>query len=318
VVVAAIAVLLHVFVRQIDVVAVAVAVVVTWLVALAQAFMRPVRAAECASWADRHLGGESAYETYLEHRDAGGDAPAMQRLVAWIDSGARRSAERLASLPDDLHLRKPCAVAAVALLLAIVLLQVPIQTTASSSRTQAAAAGNGAASEREHGDSGAARTADLVAGNESTSSLTSDRGDTASRDLERTPAAAGVPRVDSETREASGGMNAGPAAEQAAAGGRDAGKTADTLADTGLTEAWQGEMATKLRELAAADQQPSNADPALAADYQPATTRQDSAAAAIAFEPAAAVAPEARSRMRLGPAEQAYVRSYFADSGATP
>jgi hypothetical protein len=318
VVIAAVAVLLHVFVRQIDAVSVAVSVVITWSVALAQAFMRPVRDAECASWADLHLGGESAYETYLEHRDTGGHAPAGQRLVAWIDSGARRSVERLASMPSDVHLRKPCAVAAVALLLASVLLQVPIQTTVGVSRTKAATATAGASSDRERRDSGAARMADLASDNGSTNSLTSERGDTTSGDDGRTPAAAGAADVGSEILEARSGTNAVAAAEQAAAGGRDAGKTADTLADTGLTEAWQGELATKLHELATTDKQPSDADPMLAAEYQPAATAQDSTATPTAFEPAAAVAPEARSRVHLDPAEQAYVRSYFADSGATP
>jgi hypothetical protein len=243
----------------------------------------------------------------------------MQRLVAWIDSGARRSVERLASMPGDVHLGKPCAVAVVALLLAVVLMQVPMQTTASMARgANAPAASAGASSERERGDPGAARNADPATGNDSMNALTAERSDTTTGDSERTPAPAGASADDSATREARSGTDAVPGAEQAAAGGRDAGKSADTVVDTGLTEAWHGEMATKLRELAAADQQPSDADPTLAADYQPAVTPQDSVAAETAFEPAAAVAPEARSRVRLGPAEQAYVRSYFADSGATP
>ncbi len=210
--------------------------------------------------------------------------------------------------------------AIVALLLAVVLMQVPMQTTASMARgANAPAASAGASSERERGDPGAARNADPATGNDSTNSLTPERGDTTSGDGDRTPAPAGASAEDSATREARGGTNAVPAAEQAAAGGRDAGKTADTVADTGLTEAWHGDMATKLRELAAVDQQPSDADPTLAADYQPAVDSAGSGPAAeTAFEPAAAVAPEARSRVRLGPAEQAYVRSYFADSGATP
>lgn len=319
VVVAAVAVLLHVFVRPIDVVAVAGAVVITWSIALAQASFHPVRDAECAAWADRHLGAESAYETYLEHRDAGIQTPALQRLVAWIDSGARRSVERLASLPGDLRLRKPFAVAAVALLLTAVLLQVPMQTPASAARgASAAAASAGATAEPERRDSASARNADRITGNDNSHSLPAERNDTTSAD-DRRAAAAGDPSADSTTRAAHSGPNTVPAGEQAAAGGQDAGQTADTLADTGLTEAWQGEMATKLREFGNTDQQLSDVDPTLAADYQSGATPQDAAIATVlAFEPAAAVAPEARSRMRLGPAEQAYVRSYFADSGAIP
>lgn len=316
VVVAVVAVLLHLFVRPVDPAAVAVAVAITWFVAMAQALVRPVRDAECASWADRHLGGESAYETYLEHRDAGGPAPAVQRLVAWIDSGARRSVGQLASMPGDVSLRKPLAVAAVALLLTTVLLQVPLQTTANVARTKAAATSAAASSERELRNSIGAQKADLAAGNDSASSVGVEQGDKTSSDGGRTPASADA--SGKESREGARGANAAPAAEQAAAGGRDAGQTADAIADTGLTEAWQGELATKMREFATTDQQPSEADTTLAADYQPATTPQDAAAMVIAFKPAAAVPPEARSRMRLDPAEQAYVRSYFADSGATP
>jgi cytoskeletal protein RodZ len=309
---------LHSLVRPIDVVAVAAVVVFVWFVALAQALVRPVPDAECASWADRHLGGESAYETYLEHRDAGGPAPAVQRLVAWIDSGARRSVGQLASMPGDVNLRKPLAVAAVALLLTTVLLQVPLQTTASVARTKAAATSAAASSELEPRNSIDAQKTDLGAGNDSASSVGVEHGDKTSSDGGRTPASADASGKESASREGPRGANAAPAAEQAAAGGRDAGQTADTIADTGFTEAWQGELATKMRELATTDQQPSAADPTLAADYQPATTPQDAAAMVVAFKPAAAVPPEARSRMRLDPAEQSYVRSYFADSGATP
>ncbi len=319
VVVAGVAVLLHVFVRPVDAATVAIAVAVVWFVSLAQAFMRPVRDAECASWADRHLDGESAYETYLEHRDAGGPAPAVLRLVAWIDGGARRSVERLASMPGDVRLGKPLAVAAVALLLAVVLLQVPMQTKARMTRgASASAATAGVPSEHAGRDSGAARTGDVSDVDDSMSSPAAKRGDTTNSEGGRIPAPADASGEDSVTREGPRSADAAPAAEQAAAGGRDAGQTADTVADTGFTEAWQGEMATKLRELATTDQQPADADPTLAADYQPAAAPQDATDTALVFKPAAAVAPEARSRMRLGPAEQAYVRSYFADSGATP
>ena len=284
VVVAGVAVLLHVFVRPVDVATVAIAVAVVWFVSLAQAFMRPVRDAECASWADRHLDGESAYETYLEHRDAGGPAPAVRRLVAWIDGGARRSIERLASMPGDVRLGKPLAVAAVALLLAVVLLQVPMQTTARMARGASAyAATAGVSSERAGRDSSAARTGDVSDVDDSTSSPAVKRSDAPSGEVGRTPA--GASGEDSVTREGPRGADAAPAAEQAAAGGRDAGQTADTVADTGLTEAWQGEMATKLRELAATDQQPADADPTLAADYQLAAAPQDATATALVFKP---------------------------------
>ena len=111
----------------------------------------------------------------------------------------------------------------------------------------------------------------------------------------------------------------GASGSRAASGGREAGDSADTLEDTGFSPSWQGELARKvLSSTAAADNVPARADPSRAADYAAAPSPPDDTSAAARHSPAPAVPPEARPRVRLGPAEQAYVRAYFSGSGATP
>ena len=112
-------------------------------------------------------------------------------------------------------------------------------------------------------------------------------------------------------------MQPAATAARAAPGGRDAGAGTDDTADAALSQAWQGEMATTLRTLAVPPPASSRADQSLAADYESATAGGTVTRAGAAFTPAAA-APQSRRKPSLGPAEQAYVRAYFAAPGATP
>jgi hypothetical protein len=111
----------------------------------------------------------------------------------------------------------------------------------------------------------------------------------------------------------------GASGSRAAAGGREAGDSPDTVEDTGFSASWQGELARKvLSSAATADLVPARADPARAADYVAALRPPDDPSAVVRISPAPAVPPTARPRVRLGPAEQAYVRAYFSGSGTTP
>jgi hypothetical protein len=122
-----------------------------------------------------------------------------------------------------------------------------------------------------------------------------------------------------EAREltAAGDLPPDATAARAAPGGRDAGAGTDDTADAALSQAWQGEMATTLRTLEVPPQASSRTDQSLAADYESAATGGAVTGPGAEFTPAAA-APHARRKPSLGPAEQAYVRAYFAAPGATP
>jgi hypothetical protein len=130
VVIALVAALLHLLVRPVGVLYVALAVTITWGVALLRALVMPIRARECAAWADRHLAGGCAYETFLESRgsaDLAQALPARQRLAQWIDEASPRNLARLAATPHEARVLRPVAVALVAALLATALLLMPTQ-----------------------------------------------------------------------------------------------------------------------------------------------------------------------------------------------
>jgi hypothetical protein len=321
VVVALVAVLLHVFVRPVSVLHVALAVTITWGVALLRALVTPIPARECAAWADRHLAGGCAYETFLEARRNAGSheaAPARQRLAEWIDEAAPRSLARLAATPHEARVLRPAAVALVAALLATVLLLMPAQdrsmvagtsTEASTPGPRAQAAARDEARERREEVESPSAASDR-------SSATNSDDEQRSDDGGRAPSPGGLPE-DPHEMTAAGDRQRAATATRAASGGRDAGAGTDDDADAALSQAWQGELATTLRTLAVPPPASSRADQSLAADYESATAAGAVTPPEAAFTPAAA-APQARRKPSLGPVEQAYVRAYFAAPGATP
>ena len=317
VVVAFVAVLLHLLVRPVSVFSVALTVTITWGVALLRAMATPIPARECAAWADRHLAGGCAYETFLEARgnalshDA---ASARQRLAQWIDESAPRSLARLAATPHEARVLQPTVIALVAVALATVLLLIPTQdhsivantsadTSTPAPRAQAAAHERRA--EAESSDSARDRA-----------SATNSADEETGGDGGRSPSPGAVPE-DPRGLEATGDQQPPATATRAASGGRDAGASADDATDAALSQAWQGELAMTLRTLATPPAASSRADQSLAADYESATADNTVTRPGAAFTPAAA-APQARRKPSLGPVEQAYVRAYFAAPGATP
>jgi hypothetical protein len=321
VVVALVAALLHLLVRPVSVSSVALAATITWGVALLRALATPIQARECAAWADRHLAGGCAYETFLEARGSARShdaAPARQRLAQWIDEAAPRSMARLAATRHEARVLRPAAVALVAVLLATALLLMPTQdhsvvagtstdTSRPGPRAQVAARDDalGQRAEPDSPDSARDRSS-------ATSSDDAERSEDGGR--ARTPG--GAPEDQRETT-AAGDMERAATATRAAPGGRDAGAGTDDTADAPLSQAWQGDLATTLRTLATPSPASSSADQSLAADYESTAIGGTVTGPGAAFTPAAA-APQSRRKPNLGPAEQAYVRAYFAAPGATP
>jgi hypothetical protein len=318
---ALIAALLHLFVRPMGMGTMAIAMAVVWAAAMLQAIATPIRDATSAAWADRHLRGASAYATYLEaavRPERTEATPALRRLVEWIEQAAPRSLAQLASISPDAGALKPVAAALVCTALTAVLLHVPVRqqaggdagsagTAARATRTPAAALGP-AADERVEADATSAAAAGAP----------EDGTERNGRE-----ASARVPATDdqvaaAEEQDIAQGSPRGPASSRAAAGGRDAGESPDTAADAGLSEAWQGAMASTLRSLAQPPQAAGRTDPTLEAEFATGAESGGAARGTGAFAPAAAVAPSAERKISLGPAEQAYVRAYFEGSGATP
>jgi hypothetical protein len=291
---------------------------VSWAAALLQGVLTPIRAGECAAWADRLLGGRSAYSTYLEFAskdDEPRPAAALTRLIDWIEQAAPRSLELLESMSQRTGVMKPTAVAIVAALLAIALLQIPthprthVSSLVSTALPMPAADAPGRAAERDEGEMAA-------------SAVTARPRKTGAADESRE--AGGLAPVAEDRHAAVEARNTddeaprSTSAQRAASGGRDAGDSPDKVVDPGLSEAWQGELATTLRSLSEPSEGTTRTDSTVAAEFSRETMPSSDVRGTMILVPAPAAAPEARRAARLGPAEQAYVRAYFAGSGATP
>lgn len=314
--------LLHVVVRPVSPPGLLAALATPWLVALLQVITQRARPAECAAWADRHLGGRSAYSTWLEmiatSRDAA--APALAHLEAWLAESTPGRLAQLAAWPFDARLRKPLAAALVCSALALALLQLPARPLASggeSPQVEARSTATGT-SQRPAVPTESARATDTGIRDESDTDLVAleqQRRDATAADTNASDAAA---ETDGDTSSAPRDSAQSQATARVTATGREAGDSPDPGADTALTTPWQGELATQLRQISGTRERDAlRADATRAADYdQSSGASGDTPADAV--RAAAATPPPARPALRLGPAEQAYLRAYFADSGATP
>ncbi len=319
-VVALVAATLHLFVRPVDVAELLVAMAAIWLPATLSARSRVISQPDCAAWADRNLDGACAFGTYVEHHDDTAIPAAIERrLLESLERSAASGAARLDAMPSDLRLRKPLAVAAVGLLLAVTLLQVPMPTrstgrdsgaTVAASKVGSAAPAPVAASVGDGGSPPATSDARVPPGPPSEAGGAANGPSAAARALDDADA---VPTDDAED------VASAMSAARAGAGGREAGATADTTTDDStLTAAWQGAMAAKFRELAPPPETASRADATLAATYAQNDAAVNEPSHGEVLRPAAAVPPQARRESAPGPAEQAYVRAYLADNGVEP
>ena len=319
-VVTGIAVTLHFLVRPVAPVEVVVAVVAVWSIAVVGARLPTIDRRECAAWADRHLDGACAFETYLERRDGPALPPGVEHQFAdSLEQLSRGAADRLRALPVASNLRRPLALAAVGLLLAVVLLQVPVQVRTAGRegvepRVTAAppAASASPASPASGGDESPTRARPPAPEpNPATQgAMTRRRSATGGDPAGRSDEAA----VDRESASSNGGATA----KRPGTGGQEAGDTADTAENPSLSEAWTGAMAAQYRALAAPPEAATRADPTLAATYSQDDASHTKAFAEETAHPAAAVPPPARHASSPGPAERAYVRAYQSLQGATP
>jgi hypothetical protein len=311
--------LLHWFVAPVAVTAVLVATAVPWLLAVGWTASRRITQAECAAWADRHLGGMSAYATCLEvtaNPSPRHAAPAVERLMHWVDAAVPRSQTMLLALPVRLRLSRPLLATLVCAALLGTLMQVPARYTAAQ-RSAADGSPLPQAARNAHATTTSADAAAEAAKEESVAQDGQGRKPEPSATA-ALAAVAGDEGNGGDQATSAASIAAGAASGRPASGGLEAGDSPDTLDDAGFSTSWQGELARQVQATAATSGSvPERADNARTAEYLPALAPAAASTADASFSPAPAVSPEERARVHAGPAEQAYIRAYFSGSGAT-
>ncbi len=322
------------------------------LAALGWAALRRPSEAESALYADRRLGGESAYSTWLEARDLADDArntPALWRLAQWTAAAARRSQGALEALHAPLRLARPFVAATICTVVAALVTALPAADR--STDTERARQAREPSQPREPlslDDDGLARELaaelstplDSPVGSEdpgrgSMQRTRDDEGATSAASAgESNAVQAAAPRDDAPratAREASlaaAGVEATaglpPAADDAGedatarapGSGREAGTSRDQLAAAAGSRALPGELAVQRRDvIGPGEDSARQADMGQAGIYD----RETSASrAAVALpEAAAARPPAARREIALTPAEAAFARAWAETARAT-
>jgi hypothetical protein len=318
---------------------------VAGLAALGWSALRRPGEAESALFADRHLGGESAYSTWLEARaDAGlvHDTPALRRLAQWTAAAVPRSRSELEALHLPLRLARPLAAAAICTVVAALVTALPAaHHGAELEPSRQAREPSQTAEPLPLDDDALAR--ELAAELSTTRSSQDGLGDPArgsmqaTRDGEAaTSAAAGgeshevqaqVPSDDarpttgSEASVAVAGVELSAAASRTTdetgdattartpGSGREAGTTRDASAGTAVSRALQGALAVQRREVIGPVE-----DSARQADMEQAGLYDgDASASGAAAAPSAAAAarpPTARRAVALTPAEAAFAAAW--------
>lgn len=322
VLVALLAVLLHVSVRPVPLGELALCLVLIGLVAAVQALAYRPSPVDCADWADRHLGGRSGYGTCLEvsarpRRDP--DA-ATQHLDAWVAQAVPSSLAQLAARPFDAGLRKPFAAALVCVALAMALLQLPTGARApeaTSASARATAAGSALTDQRGRVQQPSSRALSARDAAEPTTPAQATAHD--KRSTATAPADARDADARSEQPQDDETALAARATREAAGTGREAGDVADTGGENLFTAPWQGELAARLRDIATqAPRRDLRADARHDADFMESTaavTGHDGDGSLVA---AAATPPPASASPPLSPAERAYLRAYLSDRRTDP
>ena len=122
------AVAVHLAARAVRVDTVVLAIVALWTAAMAWAAVRRPSDSACALWADRNLGGASAFSTLLEMREgkqASPDTPALQWLEHWAATRVPHSLHLLGGRRDAARLSRPLLSVLVCTGLATIVLALP-------------------------------------------------------------------------------------------------------------------------------------------------------------------------------------------------
>jgi len=315
------------------------------LAALGRAALRRPGESESALYADRCLGGESAYSTWLETHagaDEAKDTPALQRLAQWAAVAAPRSRSALEALHEPLRLGQPLAAAAICTVVATLVTSLPAaDRSAGTGVSQPAREPSQPAEPLSLEDDALAR--ELAAELSAPPDSPVGRGDPGRGSMQRTRDGEGatsaasavessaaraqvrhdgaLPATAAEASSAASGVEATaglpPAADEAGedatarvpGSGREAGTSRDEATAAAGSRALQGALAVQRREvIRPGEDSARQADMGQAGIYD----RETSAiGAAVALpEAAAARAPAARREVALTPAEAAFARAW--------
>jgi len=311
--------LIHLTVRPLTFGGLFAAALLPWVLAILQSLVTRVRAADCADWADRQLGGRSAFATALEH--AGDERslgqPAQVHLEEWIAHTAPHSLALLAARPLEVRWREPMITALVCTALAAGLLQLPTRPFADATVTSSALpdlAGDATVASTSTAATAATPAPAVVVPVDRRPPTRDEEG---SQGLP-VAAAASDNSQESDASTSTIAANGADGTATTTGGGRDAGSSRDLGADGEFTPTWSGTVAKQLRQVAAS-RGPGNtsADATRPVDYSAADAATDSAPA-VAFITAAATPPPASDGLRVGPVERAYLRAYWAEDRARP
>ncbi len=294
---------------------------------------RPADAA-CALWADRHLGGASAFTTLLELdrvKPGAASAQAVRCLEEFATLRVPHGLGLLAERPDAAHLSRPLVSASVCTALASLVLTLP-PTVAPTSRGTVASVADTVG--RLTPDADSPEQSPLVSEiARALREVPSDAATARERGGEGNAPAPGAGQVDehraSEAADLPPGSKrpaGGPApgsAEESAPGagadrlpgtgaGQDAGDSRDERADAGASRPLRGTIPVQAVDVP--DRRPSaerRADRGQAATYDEEPSTRAAPMMRVDAVPAAATPPVAAADLRLTPTETLYVQAWL-------
>jgi hypothetical protein len=320
-------VVLHLALRPVPTLAVWGAATLLWAALLARAATRRPGAAVSALWADRHLGGASAFSTLFELGAA--PSPARAWLAQWAASRVPECQQRLAALPASMRLTRPLASTAVCAALTAFVLSLPgrappaavpvvAQASSASAERPVPAAEAAVPAAMVNSIASALRAADTrepaaARGGEGAAADGGDMRPAASSAATATtagplsPAQGGQPgtRVDAPPSRAGGTPQT-----SSSGAGREAGASADRRADVGVSRPLQVRPPVPT---SAADPRPVVGPQRADLDRQ-AAYRDDPSNPADTVRlaaPPAATPPPAAETTRLTPIETTYVQAWL-------
>jgi len=329
------AAVVHLAARPVHVDTVLSALATLWASAMAWAGSRRPSESACALWADRHLGGASAFSTLLEMREGKTmpNAAAMRWLEHWAEARVPDGLRLLGGIHVSARLSRPLLSMLVCTSLATLVLM--LSDTAPVAPPKVAAPSSSSVVDHPALDDEPPVSKAIV--NELASALRSAESHRASegRDDGRAPAAgSGRNDVGSEFRMAQpqaappseGTTRGGPlpgitgdaaptaGAKQAsgAGSGRDAGDSRDERADAGVSRVPQSTMQAQRRESSGRRPAPERqADPDQLATFDEEPPMHRMTTAREVPDPAAATPPPATDAAPLTPTKAAYVYAWM-------
>ena len=344
----------HGALRAVPVGALLAAMALVWLALLVRAARQRPDESACALWADQHLGGASAFTTWLETGPAASGpaaSPAVRWLGAWTAARVPASLRQLAARRDGAQLARPLLAMATCSALAGVILTLPgvapqLQVS-SATRASAASAPTPLAlgqrpepavrAEQISAALRAARPRDETAQGSGRAPAAGPAGADDGRPpalalalaLAQTQAGsppAGARAAHQSAAVSSTAATAAPAAgatQTAGSGGASqAGDSADKRADPGVARALRGTMAMQDRALGAtrlSGQRQADFEQIASYDSdEQGANRGDTAPPRRVPAAAAATAPPATASMQLTPTETSYVQAWMKASPRRP